>query len=455
MRQLCCWWIMLMLVGCGIGQSAQPQTAPPLLVYAPSQNGRPQQGLIVADAAGKELRRIETPYISRMYPIGNRLVVRTLDDELLIIDPQAGTAQKIMLPPDTDLDVSPSFTEPTGRTWLVLANARRNQVALINVQTGTVIDVATLLDEPTFFISALLSSDETFVIVNTDEGSWLIPTADSKAMRQIGQSRTLTTDISQDGTSLLYINANDTGKSVALADRATLTPQVIAEGKTIGFAQFMSQDTQIVIADDANILIYERKTQQTRTIVRESADPIQFMLVAPSGERLYAREQNDDFTWQMVDVKTGTIEPLNLLNGFVPTTQAPTSRYTLWFDPNRQAKQLISLDLETGITSVVLENPDTVLFAPTPINAPAPWALPILATSESEEQWLINLETSTSTLLTKHSGGSALSPDGKLLAVSERQESNGQRTRPLSIGATGSDQRTVIGEGSNPIWVQP
>lgn len=116
---------------------------------------------------------------------------------------------------------------------------------------------------------------------------------------------------------------------------------------------------------------------------------------------------------------------------------------------------MISLDLETGITSVVLENPDTVLFAPTPINAPAPWALPILATSESEEQWLINLETSTSTLLTKNSGGSALSPDGKLLAVSERQESNGQRTRPLSIGAAGSDQRTVIGEGSNPVWVQP
>src|SRR6478735_993086 len=225
----------------------------------------PERSLVVAGADGRTVRRVElsgTPIRLFATPAPNTAVVITENSDQVanrieVIDASRGFRYRLSIP---RADVgglifpSPATVQSQGTRYIVLTNSQQNVAYLVDLVDGTATDLMAIAErradrEDLTLLQAIVSPDDQTVLVQTEDSSLLIPTAQPQGDRLIAAGDTASGfHYVGDGSSLLFSRSIVDGEvEVVLLDTEKLTERQLAVGPELVSASPLPNGTAAIL----------------------------------------------------------------------------------------------------------------------------------------------------------------------------------------------------------------
>ena len=442
------------------------------IVYqAVDEDGKPAPEVVVLDAGGKELRRIELPDdVGLLYPFRSLLSRRVLYEDAIVtqkwflVDIISGELQEFdSLGRGQDRARPCAFSSDAFYSDAVLLCGKEG-VYLLDVDAGEVLDVPIELDptSPVPPLVVLVSPDEAYFLVWASGDLWLVPAATPEDTRRLGLERSVShATLSEDNEFIVYTERTEEGDTQVVKEKIDGSDiEIILSDPDVHRVAFVPKHDQLVIVRRELVSLYSLDDQEEHDLF-EPVDIVRGLWFDPDGKKAafgVGGRKIAEVEWTYVDLEKRTEEELYELEGYYRVHGRASSRWLFLADdhPPEDDVRIASLDLETAEvrTHVSLEGVSDFHFVG--LTEDGRVGLVIAFLEEGEMQiWLLVAEQDDAVLLAGSRAVSvSLSPDGEWVVLSEREESD-EQTMTIKLVATDSGEEQVVGEGFMPIWAKP
>jgi hypothetical protein len=435
------------------------------IVYqASDRDGKPAPELVVLDAGGEELRRIEVPDdVGALYPFHFPLSRHVLYEDAIVtgkwflVDVTSGELQEF-----------DGLGRGQDRAWPCAFSSDRvllrgsEGVYLLDVAAGEVLDVPIELDptSPVPPLVELVSPDEAYFLVRVSGDLWLVPAAAPETTRRLGLERGAShATLSEDNEFVAYTERTEEGETQVVKETIEGSDtEIILSEPDITRAAFVPKHNQLVIIRRKSVSLLSLDDQEEHELF-EPVDVVRELWFDPDGTKAAFGAGGlrvAEVEWTYVDLEKRTEEALDELEGYRRVYGRASSRWLFLADDYPQGEaRIASLDMETEEvrTHVTLE--DAIAFDFVGLTEDGRVGLVIAFLEEETQIWLLLAEQDDAVLLAESRAASgSLSPDGEWVALSVREESD-EVTMTIKLVATDSGEEQVIGEGFMPVWAKP
>ena len=436
------------------------------IVYqAVDGDGKPAPEVVVLDAGGKELRRIELPddvgllYPFR-FPLSRHVLYEdpTVTQKWFLVDIISGELQEF-----DSLGWGQDYARPCAFSSDAVLLCGKEGVYQLDVDAGEVLDVPIELD-PTRPVPPLVeldSPDEAYFLVWTYGDLWLVPAATPETTRRLGLERGAShATLSDDNELIAYTERTEEGDTQVIKEKIDGSDsEIILSDPDVYCVKFVPKHDQLVIVRRELVSLYSLDDQEEHKLF-EPVDMVRAPWFDPEGKKAafcVGGRKIAKVGWIYVDLEKRTEEKLYELEGYYKVHGQASSRWLFLADDHPQGDvRIASLDLETAKVRMHVSLEGVRDFHFVDLTKDGRVGLVIVFLEKGEMQiWLLVAEKDDAVLLTESRAvNCSLSPDGEWVALSEREESDGQTTT-IKLVATDSGEELVVGEGFMPVWAKP
>ncbi|MGH2530737.1 MAG: hypothetical protein ACRDJW_00395 [Thermomicrobiales bacterium] len=430
--------------------------------------------VVVADPAGEELHRVSVPGLTRVWstPMPGRALVTDEQDRLHLLDAEAGTVTALALPEGGGNVLptgGPAFSHGQGTRYVLLSNARQDQAALVDLETGTATDLVALTGEE-FVVFGMISADDSHAAVTFGDSAYLIPTANPASFRKLGGDlRGGNAVLSPDSESVVhYQQAGEDRFELVVEDLDGSNSQVVVTHDTPPAGQFAGSSERLLVRTIDELLVIDLTTGDERQLLDEYVMP---WIIAPDGDRVLVAsgeevlsETDLDGAWVWIDIDTGEMTVIEELDNHRPVRQGGDLRWIVlvghaFYSGQGGEEDLIyGVDLMTGDVQELFAAPPDESYAPPSIAVPdGRYALLLYVGLDDDSRlYLLDAAAGTARVVAEGVGvrGGAISPDGCWITVETTTESGEGRTSSIAIQPiAGGEARTVTNSGFQAVWL--
>jgi hypothetical protein len=450
------------------------------IVYsAVDDNGKPLSELVVLDANGKELRRVELPddekygnlFIPFAYhhPSGQAFIYAPGGTNYLV-DVASGEVKPIREPGvsniqgDTNtLNTCPMLSN-AGEHWTVLC--RDLAPYLVNLETGEVYAGLPRPNEDQILpFDIAFSPDQTYLTLRTKEGVFVLPSASPEEIRQVGENDKIQhVGFSSDNKHIVYIRpADPQGYEVVVENIDGSELSVMHTSEKWLHASFVPGQNQILVAEREKILLLSLSNSIEQEFPTLATSDIH-LFFSPDGQQALVGYNDFDagvYRWQWLELKRGIAEEIPELEGYQANQVVLRQRWMTLNDKNsghgREVMHVASLDLQTGSVKSLATLENVIQYWENSTSADGKFRTTIVMQDEGPMQlWLLDLTNGKARLLAEDTTvRGEISPDGKLALVWSRHKDGEQDQNMIEIQDTSGKTIKDLGEGFAPFWVWP
>lgn len=439
------------------------------------------QGLVVANADGERQRSIALdgfPIRVLPTPYPNHAVVITGDENgdataIEVIDAGHGFRYPLDIPAET----IGSLTYPVqataasqGSRFIVLSDAQQRVAYLVDLEDGTLTDLMAIAerragDDALTLIAAIVSPDDTTVVLATSANTLLIPTDKPNGDRLIAEGDALSgfAYLSNDPSQVLFARTLDDGSSdIVLYDTTRHTERVLTNASDLLAIRALPNGEAVLVATADSLTLIDVE-YLAKADLGNPGGTIGTIYVAPkSGRAAYSvTTASGEEDWRYVNLRSGETSDLQYIDGLQPTVGTGQPRWIL-FAPNNvvAASQggtvFYALDLETGRVVQTLSSNSGTSYLPAIVSpGNGRYAIVPSVTGSTQRYDVLDNRTGvTGALLDGRSNAAILSPDGCKAAVALTIGSPEDREIHIAIITLDHSAEMITGGlGFAPVWL--
>ncbi len=457
---------IVLLTSCGPGGGSGLVLS---LVQDEDDPGLVESEARLLDVNGREVHSIRLPsepVLPWLFAtqVSNRALIKTTEDGWVLVDSARGRAEELDIPlevaDDLTLNVG-GFVQSGGKRHAILAIPTGDAAYLVDLEDGEVTDLLEVGGDTRFVLSGLFSPDEEYLALVVDGGLWLVPTADPGEARRLGDGKTTgAANFSSDSKQIAYLQ-HDKGDFQVIVEQVDGTDSEVVQDDNDPFwaASFVPGQQQLVLVREEEVSLLSLGDGRETELLEFEGRPTGRLWFSPSGRMmLFGYEGEDENVWHLVDLKEGSEEQLDRLDGCTPTYARREYRYLFFRDDMAIGAGIdfAALDLETGqVQSIRGLDDDTLFYYATDYSSDGRLALITGQTDEGLQAWLLDAKEGRARLLVEGwlTGGS-LSEDGRWYAYSIREEREDLESELMLLDID-KDETRSLGAGIRPIWVRP
>lgn len=452
------------------------------IVYtAVDQDGNPLRELVVLDANGKELRRINLPdkqglgNINTGYTFihpSHRALVYNPGVAAYLVDVLSGEVRPILIPGSImdqtrPISIDQCASNSSGNNvWALICD--RNIAYLINFETADVYDI---LPHPSgdqrFPYQIWFSLDKTHIGISSNGEVFILSAAKPEAIRQVGMSDKIAyADFSADNKRIVYVRPGvSQGYEVVVEAIDGSQPDVLYTSDGPIQAVFVPRQDQILVVGGENILLLSLAGRIEKEFPAQAGFSMRPIFSPQGGQALvgYHGTEVGTYNWQWLDLKRGLAKELPGLVKKQIESQAFRGQRWMLFSETTILEQgssvdLTSLDLQTGSVQPLPTMEDVNGFNETSATADGKFRTEVThnnGTSQSEF-WLVDLAGGKLHRTTQEDiAEGAVSPDGKKIVVYTAHREGAQLQGNIVLQDTSGKILKSLGDGDTPFWVRP
>lgn len=440
----------------------------------------PERSLVVAGADGRTVRTVAlsgTPIRLFATPAPNTAVVITENSDhvanrIEVIDASRGFRYRLSIPRD---DVggliypSPATVQSQGTRYIVLTNSQQKVAYLVDLVDGVATDLLAIAErradrEDLTLLQAIVSPDDRTVLLQTEDSSLLIPTAQPEGDRLIAAGDAASGfHYAGDGSSLLFSRSITGGEvEVVLFDTKTLTERQLAVGPDLVSASPLPNGTAAILVSTNALAVIDFEYRAQAPIGDISGD-VSTLLVGPdSGSIAYLVTNGADQTWFWANLRSGETHELPALAGLEPVAAPGFPRWIVFAPPGVIAssgsggKVYSSLDLSSGGTNQLFSTTAGTSYLP-PIVSPGAGRFALLPWITGAIQNVVAFDNNSGLVQPVFDGraiSAVLSPDGCWAAITRQiGEKVDRKVQVVLIPLDGKAAVVKSAAGLNPIWL--
>jgi hypothetical protein len=451
--------VLLLVVGCKPGKKDDQG----LVVYQTlDEEGQPQE-LVVVNPQGEEQHRIKMPdLITRGTPTrASHQALLDTPDAVYLLNAEQGDLQALEFEQGVSSQASQFRLSGGGKRWMLMGNPQGNLTYLLDLETGRVRDMATLDTAPILY-GTFAPDEEHFVLGAMD--LWLVPSEKPGSARRLGTGRTtFASSFSSDGKQIAYVQRNE-------ADEFEVVVEDVDGSQSEGFAfdapitalAFVPQKEQLLLAQREAVFLLSLDDGQVQELLTFSGRTHRPWL-APSGKKFVLDAETDDdvVLWHLVDLEGGQAQLLGKLQDYSSYLFAPDHGWLFLVDDpgfGVGGRSLMALDLESGETRRAMKLDEaTSYMGLSAVSAGGKFGLVKGLTQDKKFQlWLLRADGGEPRLLGEAASvQGAFSPDGNWVAVSTVERVDERFETQLTLMETEGEGTRSLGEGVQPVWLQP
>lgn len=407
-----------------------PTASPGLVVGQQVDDGDLVDTLELIDPERPGDETVDLGGVGRGIPAGVNQALYESSEQIVLLDAESGEVSDLGLQiGDVDLAYSRASVAPGGDRYVLLLAPTGEGAQLVDLDGGTVTDLLPRIEPATVVLGAEMADDGSEVLLNTDDGVWLTPTASPEGTERVGDGAGQLLD---DGSVLL---TSADGVVVRPPDGEDVT---ISDGSggalAVGGRVLVGRDDEAVLLDIGSDEVLASAPFDT-----DGAAPVAVgdtVLLPGDGE------------WTLIDGADATATPLPDLAGLTPAFSGRPSRWVPFGDET--GRLLVAVDTDDGSVVDVLDLPDGSAVVGLPAVADAgSSALLSVDDADGTTALLVDLDTGEEQELGRAIQGAAFSPNGTQLAWSSGEAAE-LRIAPVDDVA-GAE---VVDEGvALPVWL--
>jgi len=431
---------LLALVACsgddGGGGSDQGQNAGSngLLVGQRLEDGELADTLEVLDPDEPDGETVAVADVARGIAVGVNQALYESGADVVLLDAEAREVHGLdLLIGEIDLAYSRSAVAPGGDRFVVLLSPTGEGAALVDLEEAEVTDLIAPLGGPELVLGAEMADDGSQVLLNTEDGVFLVPTDDPGSPERLGDGAG---QLLAGGSSVLLTGVDGVVVREVDGDEETVVSDGAGGALAVGDRILVGRDDEAVLLDPGSDDVIASAPFSTA-----GAAPVAVgdAVLLPGGEAP---------TWTLIDGTAGTATEVPELEGLTPAFNGRPSRWVPFQDA--EAGRVLGVDLEDGSVETVLELEEGEQLVGLPAVADAgPAALVSVDDEDGTRGVVLDLDTGDAEELGRAVQGATFSPDGTQLAWSVGEEAE-LRVAPVDdLGAA-----EVVGEGiALPVWL--
>jgi hypothetical protein len=353
--------------------------------------------LVVIDPERPGNETIDVPGVDRGIPAGPGTALYESDDSIVLVDAESGEVDDLGLTTDdVDLTFSDSTVEGGGERYVVLLNGFDGGGALVDVDEAEVTDLLDVIGDAEFILRAEFADDESVVLVNTEDGVYLVPTDEPQEADRLGDGAG---QLLEGDDAVLLTSADgavvrdlDSGDEITVSDQPD---GALAVGELV-----------LVARDDEAVLL-EPGSDDVLASAPYSNEGVAPVAV---GDAVLV-PGSDEPTWTLVDGGEATATELPDLDGLTPVFGGRPERWVPFSGEDEHV--LVSLDTTDGSVVPLLDLDEEERIVGFPMVAGAgPAALVSTFDDDGTYARLLDLDTGEVQDLGSPVLGAAFSPDG-------------------------------------------
>lgn len=453
-----------------------------LVVYQTTGEDRvtPERSLVVAGADGRTVRKIDlsgTPIRLFATPAPNTAVVITENSDhvanrIEVIDASRGFRYRLSIP-QADIGgliyPSPATVQSQGTRYIVLTNSLQKVAYLVDLVDGVATDLMAIAErradgKDLTLLQAIVSPDDRTVLIQTEDSSLLIPTAQPQGDRLIGPGDAASGfHYVGDGSSLLFSRAIAGGEVEAvLLDTEKLTERQLAVSPDLVSAAPLPNGTAAILVSTNGLAVIDYEYRAQAPIGGITGD-VSTLLIGPnSGAIAYLVTNANEQRWFWANLRSGETRELPALAGLEPVAAPGFPRWIV-FAPQGVISSsgsggavYSSLDLSTGSTSQLFSTTAGTSYLP-PIVSPGAGRFALLPWITGANQNVVAFDNRTGVVQPVFDGravSAVLSPDGCWAAITRQiGEKVDRKMQVVLIPLDGREAVVKSAAGMNPIWL--
>ncbi len=327
----------------GSDQDGGPAARPGLLVGQAADGGTLTDTVVVVDPAGDDGREIPVTDLARGVAAGPDRAFYEQGATIVLVDAADGTVTDLGLRVgEVDLAYSASAVTGGGTTIAVLLAPTGEAAALVDLDDGTVTDLLAATGVGAV-LGAEVTPDEAHVVLTSDQGVRVVPSAAPDDDRDLGGTAGELTD---DGTRVL----------VSADDGITLVPVAGGEATVVsdeGGGALAAGDRVVLGRGDSVVLVEEDGGEPLATVPWSGEAPpiaVGAGVLVPTGAGP---------TWALLDAGDATVTDLDELTGLVPGFGGQPRRWVPFVQTDGQGgiggRQVLAVDTTDGEVVTVVD----------------------------------------------------------------------------------------------------
>jgi hypothetical protein len=451
-----------------------------IVFSAVDNDGRPLPELVVLDASGNRLRRIDLPadkkysnlYYSA-YPFhhpSQRAFTYAPGGVNYLIDVTSGEVKPILEPNASSIQTNANpmyLCSPSGNAglhWALLC--RGNIPYLVNLETAEVYDI--LPEPPGDQMSPFkswLSPDETYFAIRTDSGTFILPAANPESIRRLGGNAEIPeVGFSTDGKRIVYVRATASkGYEVIVENVDGSQPGVMHTSEYPMQAAFVPHQEQILVRETGKMLLLSLSSRSQQEFTPLEGLPLD-TIFSPQGQQVlvsYSYSNAGTIRWQWLDLQRNIAKEIQELEGYRANHSGFEQRWVTLNDlspGSGQAKMHVtSIDLQTGSVQTLATLENISQYWENSISADGKFKTAVAAPTEGQMQlWVLDLDGGKASLLVEDTAVQGdISPDGKQVIIFYRHRNGDQFESKIELRDTSGKLLKSLGNGFSPFWVWP
>jgi hypothetical protein len=444
-----------------------------LLAYnVVDENGNVSGELVVLDANGAELRRIEPDegfLGGASLGGGYRAYGATRQGQQAILNVDQETVTLVVYPEGEGrgVQIRDWQSQGGGKHWALAWRLGLPPLFLVNLETG----VAEALggfppDVQLQPETASFNADESCLLVSDKLHSWVLETESPDETRQLGEGfrSSYPAVFSEDGTQILYLRSADDGDTeVVLEDVDGSDSEILIVHDEIRAAWFVPGRQEILLLYSLEATIFSLLDGSEEPVVGFEVPSRPSVFFGPEGTALMDAVSTEGHRWYHVDVAERKHQRLRELDGRGAATPALQESALLIVTSAPQSRAIpaegrfTAVDLTTGETQDDLELDDLREWEIVSVTDDGECVLLCTKTRRGYGLWLFRAgEGEAQRLATGVDLTGAISPDKRWVVVSETEWTGADFEGPnLRLIPIGGGETIDLGGDRYPFWVHP